>query len=63
MKLNKKQFSNFKKICKKTDEVIPFLTDAQLKENIESVISTQGYWSGMVLRYYLEGNDWRTETR
>ena len=63
MKINDVQFANFKNICKRNDEFIAFFTDEQLRENLNSVIASQGYWSGMSYRYYLDGDDWRTEVR
>ena len=63
MKINKTQLENFKKICEKNNEFVPFFTDEDLQENIENVIAAQGYWSGVSFRYYLDGDNWRTEKK
>lgn len=63
MKVSDTQFRNFKNICEKNNEFIAFLNDEELRESVESVIAAQGYWSGLMYRYYLDGDDWRTEGR
>ena len=63
MKISDVQLKNFKKICESNDEFISFFTDDELRNNIESVIAVQGHWSGIRYRYYLDGDDWRTEER
>ena len=61
MKISDVQLINFKKICECNDEFISFFTDDELRKNIESVITVQGYWSGTRYRYYLDGDYWRTD--
>jgi len=63
MKISDVQFKNFKDICERNSEFIVFSTDEELKENVEYVIFVQGYWSGMSYKYYLDGDEWRTEPR
>lgn len=62
MKITKLQFQNFLKICEKNNE---FLVGNKKykKQQLEYAMSLQGYWSGLALRYYLDGDDWRTEMR
>jgi len=63
MKISDVQLKNFKNLCEKNDEFICFFIDEELRNNIESAIAAQGYWSGIRYRYYLNGDGWRTEIR
>jgi hypothetical protein len=62
MKITKRQFENFKKLCEENDELL-FGTDKYLREQLQKTLERQGYWSGEQLRYYLTGDTWRTEKR
>jgi len=62
MKISDLQFDNFLNICKENKE---FLVGDMtfVRDRLEMVLETQGYWSGVEFRYYLDGDDWRTEAR
>ena len=62
IKVNDMQFENFKKICEKNNE---FLVgdDDYLREQLGYALEIQGSWSGIALRYYPEGDDWRAEEK
>ena len=62
LKINDLQLKNFLKICKKNGEFFPG-DKTWIRTQLESVLEQQGYWSGFLYRYYLDGDDWRTEER
>ena len=63
MKINDVQLANFKAICERNGEFMPIFTDNELRSNVNFALRSQGYWSGMSLKYYLDGDDWKTEAR
>ena len=62
MKISDLQFENFLKVCKETNEFL-FGDLSDIRGRLEEVLESQAYWSGVAFRYYLDGDDWRTETR
>ena len=62
MQISDLQFDNFIKICEKNNEFL-FGDKAEIRSQLENVLASQGYWSGLSLRYYLDGDGWTNEAR
>jgi len=62
IKISKLQYTNFRAICSESSEFLVG-TDEEIKERLEEALEIQGYWSGMMYKYYLDGDNWRKEPR
>lgn len=64
IKVNKKMLKRFFEIMDENDEFL-FGDDEYLKQQLETCLNTQGYWSGNAIRVYWDKDleDFRIESR
>ena len=63
--VTKKQFGSFLQTCREHGEISleTGMTTLQTRRQLENALKYQGYFCGCTLRYYPEGDGWRTEER
>lgn len=63
IKVNKKMLDEFLDLMDDLGEFVGFYTTKQLKQQMEMVFNSQGYWSGCEYRIYYRNNHYVVENR
>lgn len=62
IKVNKKMLKEFLDIMEDFGEFV-FGTEEEIKKQLETVLNTQGYWSGCSIRVFYNNNNFSIESR
>lgn len=62
IKVNKKMLKEFLDIMEDFGEFV-FGTEEEIKKQLETVLNSQGYWSGCSIRVFYNNNNFSIESR